>query len=87
MDRSSEPSVTTNAPTTAPPTTAEVLAVLRRRPRESGLLGGFGPLVVAVVLAIAMGLLVPSIAPEEIMERPSPVTVGQPPARTPESGR
>jgi competence protein ComGC len=36
------------------------------------LLGGFGPLVVAVVLAVLMVLLVPSVAPERVVTRPAP---------------
>ena len=33
-------------------------------------LGGFGPLVVAAILAVLAVLLVPSIAPEQVVTRP-----------------
>lgn len=52
-------------------TTESALEVLRRRPVTTELLGGFGPLVVAVALVLAMVLLAPSIAPERIVERPA----------------
>jgi hypothetical protein len=86
MPRSSEPGRQAATPTERPPSTAEVLAVLRQPPSRSGLFRGFGPLVVAVLLAIAMGLMVPSIAPEEIREQPRVVTV-QPAAGPTESGQ
>ena len=53
------------------PRTAEgVLEELRRPARATELLAGFGPLLLAVVLLLAMVLLAPSIAPERIVERP-----------------
>lgn len=52
-----------------PTTTEEALEVLRRRPRATELLGGFGPLVLAVALLALMVLLAPSIAPERTVER------------------
>jgi hypothetical protein len=59
----------------------DVIAVLRdqnRGERRAGLLfRGFGPLVVVVLLVIAMVLLLPSVAPERIVSRPS-TTVTQP---------
>ncbi len=55
---------------TNPTRTDEVLAVLRRPEPEPLLLRGFGPLVVAAVLGVLMMLLVPSVAPERIVERP-----------------
>lgn len=51
--------------------TEEALDVLRRRPVEHALFRGFGPLVIAVLLAVAMVLLLPSVAPERIVERPA----------------
>ena len=51
--------------------TDEALDVLRRRPVEHALFRGFGPLVIAVLLAVAMVLLLPSVAPERIVERPA----------------
>lgn len=53
------------------PTTTEALEVLRRRPTATELLGGFGPLVLAAALLLAMVLLIPSVAPERIVERPA----------------
>lgn len=48
----------------------EVLSTLRsdRSPRLT--FGGFGPLVAAVVLLVAMMVLLPSVAPEEEGNRP-----------------
>jgi len=53
------------------PTTNEALEVLRRRPTTTELLGGFGPLALAAALLVAMVLLIPSVAPERIVERPA----------------
>lgn len=50
-------------------TTEEALEVLRRRPRATELLGGFGPLVLALALLTLMVLFAPSIAPERTVER------------------
>lgn len=50
--------------------TDEVLAELRRPSDEPLLLRGFGPVVVAVLLGVLMVLLLPSVAPERIVERP-----------------
>ena len=61
----------------APPTAEAVLDELRRRPRTVELLAGFGPLLLAAVLLVAMVLLAPSIAPERIVERPADAPVGQ----------
>ena len=52
------------------PTTSEALEILRRRPAATELLGGFGPLALAAALLLAMILLIPSGAPERIVERP-----------------
>ena len=48
----------------------EELARLRERPENVHLLGGFGPLLVGAVLFVLMVLLAPSIAPEQVVERP-----------------
>jgi hypothetical protein len=53
------------------PTTDEALEILRRRPSATELLGGFGPLALAAALLLAMVLLIPSVAPERIVERPA----------------
>lgn len=53
------------------PSTDEALEVLRRRPVATEVLGGFGPLVLAAALLLAMVLLIPSVAPERIVERPA----------------
>lgn len=53
------------------PASAEtVLARLRTQPERRQLFGGFGPLVLAAVLLLAMVLLAPSVAPERVVERP-----------------
>jgi hypothetical protein len=56
----------------------DVLGVLRRPRRARLLFRGFGPLVVAALLVIAMMLLLPSVAPERIVQRP--VDAGEPAA-------
>lgn len=56
---------------TSPTRTDEVLADLRGPSDEPQLLRGFGPLVVAAVLGVLMMLLLPSVAPERIVERPA----------------
>ena len=48
----------------------EGLARLRQRPDNLHLLGGFGPLLVGVVLFVLVVLLAPTIAPERVVERP-----------------
>ena len=48
----------------------EVLEAMRRHRRQPLLLRGFGPLVVAVAFAVAMMLMLPSVAPEQIVEKP-----------------
>ena len=48
----------------------EELARLRERPDNVHLLGGFGPLLVGAVLFVLMVLLAPTIAPEQVVERP-----------------
>ncbi len=48
----------------------EELARLRERPQNVHLLGGFGPLLVGLVLFVLMVLLAPTIAPEQVVERP-----------------
>jgi hypothetical protein len=69
---------TAPAPTTTP-TSDEPLAQLRVRPSNAHLFKGFGPLVAALILFLAMLLLAPSVAPEHVIEKSetdtSPTTV------------
>jgi hypothetical protein len=46
------------------------LAALRAEPLNPHLLRGFGPLLVGVILLALMVLLAPSVAPEQVVERP-----------------
>ena len=46
------------------------LARLRVRPENEHLLGGFGPLLVGVVLVVLMVVLAPTIAPEQEVQVP-----------------
>ncbi len=46
------------------------LARLRERPENIHLLGGFGPLLVGIVLFVLMVLLAPTVAPEQVVEEP-----------------
>jgi hypothetical protein len=46
------------------------LARLRERPENEHLLGGFGPLLVGVVLLVLMVVLAPTIAPEQEVQVP-----------------
>ena len=55
-----------------PPTRDEGLARLRERPENVHLVGGYGPLVVGLVLFVLMVLLAPTIAPERVVQRPAP---------------
>ena len=48
----------------------EELARLRDRPDNVHLAGGYGPLLVGAVLFVLMVLLAPTIAPEQVVERP-----------------
>ena len=48
----------------------EELAQLREKPENIHLVGGYGPLVVGAVLFVLMVLLAPTIAPEQVVERP-----------------
>jgi hypothetical protein len=50
---------------------AEVLAALREPVLNVHLLRGFGPLVAAAVVALLMIALLPSVAPERVVERPA----------------
>jgi hypothetical protein len=49
---------------------ADPLAELRRRPVNLHLLGGYGPLIVALLVAALMVALLPSVAGEKVVERP-----------------
>jgi hypothetical protein len=53
-----------------PSTRDEGLSRLRERPDNVHLLGGFGPLLVGLVLFVLVVLLAPTIAPERVVERP-----------------
>jgi hypothetical protein len=55
---------------TRPLTAEEVLEELRRPVTRTLLFRGFGPLVVAIALLVAMVILLPSVAPEHIIQRP-----------------
>ena len=59
----------------APPTEsfagADVIAAIRRQPRNLHLFRGFGPLVAGAVLFVLMLLLAPSVAPEHVVEKPA----------------
>jgi hypothetical protein len=46
------------------------LATLRERPENTNLAGGFGPLIVGVILFVLMVLLAPTVAPERVVEEP-----------------
>lgn len=48
-----------------------VLEVLRSAPRHPAVFRGFGPLVVGAVLVVLMMFLLPSVAPEQVVERPA----------------
>jgi hypothetical protein len=54
-----------------PPTRTEaVLDVLRRPTTDPAVFRGFGPLVVGVLFLLLMIALLPSVAPERIVEQP-----------------
>jgi len=61
----------------APRTAEDVLDELRTPSRAAELFAGFGPLVLAVALLVAMVLLAPSVAPERIVERPVEAPTGE----------
>jgi hypothetical protein len=55
----------------APPADqAEPLAVLRERPTAASFAGGYGPLIVGVILFALIVLLAPTVAPEQVVEEP-----------------
>jgi hypothetical protein len=54
----------------AAPDRDEELESLRLEPENTHLLGGYGPLLVGAVLLVLMVLLAPTIAPEQVVERP-----------------
>ena len=56
---------------TARPAAEDVLAVLRRPRAVPAVFRGFGPLVVGAVFLLLLVLLLPSVAPERIVERPA----------------
>ena len=55
----------------AAPSGGEAIMALRRKPRNLHLAGGFGPLLVGVVLFLLMLWAAPSVAPEHVVERPA----------------
>ncbi len=48
---------------------SSVIASMRDKPRVVLLFGGFGPLVVGVILFVLMLLYAPSVAPEHIVDK------------------
>jgi hypothetical protein len=52
------------------PDPSNELARLRERPENEHLLGGFGPLLVGLVLVVLMVVLAPTIAPEQEVQVP-----------------
>jgi hypothetical protein len=46
------------------------LTQLREKPENLHLAGGYGPLLVGAVLFVLIVLLAPTIAPEQVVERP-----------------
>lgn len=54
------------------------LDALREEPDNPHLLGGYGPLVVGIVLVLLMALLAPTVAPERVVVREVPVTTVAP---------
>lgn len=65
-----------------PLTADRVLEHLRAEPENPHLFGGFGPLVLAAIVALAITLAIPSIAPERVTQVP----VEDVPAAEPEAG-
>jgi len=53
---------------------AEIITLLRSKPRNALLLWGFGPALVALVLVVVMLLLAPSVAPERVVTQPVSAT-------------
>ena len=51
-----------------------LLGTLHEEPENPHLFRGFGPLVVAIVLFLLMVTLLPTVAPEHVVERPVPST-------------
>ena len=49
----------------------DALAVLRREPDNPHLFGGFGPLILALLVALVITLAIPSVAPERIVRVPA----------------
>ena len=72
IDVTTNGSSTNGSRTSAPAATVDVITALRKRPRNVHLAGGFGPLLVGIVLFLLMLWLAPSVAPERIVERPVP---------------
>ena len=49
----------------------DALAFLRREPDNPHLFGGFGPLILALLVALVITLAIPSVAPEQIVRVPA----------------
>ena len=49
---------------------SDPLAELRRRPVNLHVFGGYGPLIVALLVAALMVALLPSVAGEQVVEQP-----------------
>ena len=50
---------------------ADLLAELRTKQVNVHLFRGYGPFVVGAILVVLMLLLAPSVAPEQVVERPA----------------
>ena len=66
--------MTMNGSTPHTPAAADAITVLRKKPRNFHLAGGFGPALVGIVLFVLMLVLAPSVAPERDVERPASST-------------
>jgi hypothetical protein len=62
--------VPSNGSTPHPDDREAALAALRRRPENVHLFGGYGPLIVGVILFVLMVTLAPTVAPEQVVEQP-----------------
>ena len=66
--------MTMNGSTPHAPAAADAITLLRKKPRNFHIAGGFGPAIVGAVLFVLMLLLAPSVAPEHVVERPASST-------------
>ena len=58
---------------------APSLESLRTQPENVHLFGGYGPLVVGIILFVLMVTLAPTVAPERVVERPVNATTEEAP--------